>query len=84
MPYIKQTRREVFDHNIDLITNNIFDSGELCYCVYKMMKKLTEKNKRFTTMANVIAEVEYAKLEFSRRIVAPYEDEKIKENGDVK
>jgi hypothetical protein len=34
-------------------------------------------------MSSLISEVECAKLEFYRRVVSPYEDEKIKENGDV-
>lgn len=83
MPYIKNDRREEFDHQIQILTNHIMDSGELCYCVYKIMKIQAEKNMRFQTLSNVVSEVECAKLEFYRRIVAPYEDKKIKENGDV-
>jgi len=39
--------------------------------------------KTFTTMSQIIGVLESVKQEFYRRVVAPYEEEKIKENGDV-
>lgn len=38
---------------------------------------------RYAHLAEVMAAVENAKLEFYRRVVAPFEDQKIKDNGDV-
>ena len=37
----------------------------------------------YATINDIIGALEGAKMEFYRRVVAPYEDEKIKENGDV-
>jgi len=37
----------------------------------------------YTTYNEVVGVLECAKLEMYRRAVAPYEDEKIAENGDV-
>jgi len=81
MPYI--TNRETLDNHLDPIIHYIDTPGELCYCVYKLMKDLAESDKCFKNMAMIISEIECAKLEFYRRIVAPYEDKKILENGDV-
>jgi RNA processing factor Prp31 len=84
MPYIKQEDRTWVDEEIKLIVDNIENSGDLCYVIYKLLKNLTEKQGiRFSTMSSLISEVECAKLEYYRRIVAPYEDTKISENGDV-
>jgi hypothetical protein len=83
MPYIKQEYRPELNDKINDLTMVIINPGELCYVIYKILNDLTKENKCFETMSSLISEVECAKLEFYRRIVSPYEDEKIKENGDV-
>lgn len=37
----------------------------------------------YQTINDIVGALEGAKAEFQRRVVAPYEDQKIKENGDV-
>ena len=37
----------------------------------------------YTHLNSVMGVLESAKLEFYRRVVAPYEDKKIEENGDI-
>lgn len=44
---------------------------------------LTDKEKKYQDHNDVMGALEGAKQEYYRRIVAPYENEKIKENGDV-
>ena len=83
MPYIKQEYRPELNDKINDLTMVIINPGELCYVIYKILNDLTKENKCFETMSSLISEVECAKLEFYRRIVSPYEDEKIKEKGDV-
>lgn len=83
MPYIKEERRTLFANLVWRIINNISQPGDLCYCVYKMMKGLSDNDPNFKNMSSLIAEIESAKLEFYRKVVAPYEDKKIEENGDV-
>jgi hypothetical protein len=83
MPYIKKENRQDIDDCLNDLEMYIENSGELCYIVYKLMNDLTKVNKCFKTMSSLISEVECAKLEFYRRVVAPYEDKKIEENGDV-
>ena len=85
MPYVKQIYRDAFNPDLEKLCRNIQSTGDLTYCIYKLMKMLLEKHGKssFVNMATLLSEVECAKLEFYRRIMAPYEDEKIKENGDV-
>lgn len=40
-------------------------------------------NRRYQDINDIMGAIEGAKLEFYRRIAAPYENEKITENGDV-
>ena len=37
----------------------------------------------YQTMNDIIGALEGAKLEFYRRVVVPYENDKIEQNGDV-
>ena len=49
-----------------------------------MVNDYIEQNgKCYQTFNDVTGALENAKLEIYRRMVAPYEDEKIVENGDV-
>jgi hypothetical protein len=85
LPYIKEETRLWFDDKIERLAKDILNPGDLCYCIYKLMKDVILKNgPNFKIMSRVISEVECAKLEFYRRIVSPYEDKKIEENGDIK
>ena len=44
---------------------------------------LLQRIEKLGTIGDVVNAMECAKLEFYRRVAAPYEDTKIKENGDV-
>ncbi len=83
MPYIKKVSREYLDFYLVDISRGINSTGDFTYCIFKLMKILS-KEKNFAKLSSLIGGLECAKEEFYRRIVAPYEDEKIKENGDVK
>jgi hypothetical protein len=80
MPYIPSDRRR------DL--SDIFDTpetaGELNYIITDMLVNyLNHKGLSYQTMNDIIGALDGAKMEFYRRIVIPYENEKIEENGDV-
>ena len=45
MPYINQRDRDFFEPSLDEIVDSIQDPGDVCYCVYYMLKKLCEKNE---------------------------------------
>jgi hypothetical protein len=68
---------------------NALDPGELNYLITRVVQKYVWSKaacggkpnyRRFNA---AIGALECAKLELYRRAVAPYEDQKIKENGDV-
>jgi hypothetical protein len=44
---------------------------------------VSDHDLSYRTINDVLGALEGAKLEFYRRVAAPYEDQKIQENGDV-
>lgn len=78
MPYIKEDRKE------ELKYYSPSTPGELNYLLTKIIKNyLNTKGLSYTAVNDILGALEGAKLEFYRRVVVPYEDKKIKENGDV-
>lgn len=57
--------------------------GELNYCVTRLMIEYCHDNLSYDDINDVIGAVECAKMEFYRRVAIPYENKKMKENGDV-
>ena len=78
MPYITKTRREDL---WDQVGASQHTPGELNYLITTML--LAQKPASYGAYNELIGVLECVKLEFYRRAVAAYEDEKIKENGDV-
>jgi hypothetical protein len=59
-------------------------SGELIYVLTREVEKYRLfHGDCYQTFNDIIGALEGAKQEFYRRIVAPYEDKKMIENGDV-
>lgn len=78
MPYIKPEDRT---DNAELHPIN---AGELNYAITKLcLGYLGRMSPNYAVYNSIVGVLESAKLEFYRRAVATYEDEKIKENGDV-
>lgn len=82
MPYIKQDARERLQ-DLDIPTT----AGELNYLITKLCSEYVDDfggiNLCYQKLNEVIGVLECAKMEFYRRVAAPYEDEKMKKNGDV-
>lgn len=57
--------------------------GELNYCITRLILEYCHQNINYSDINDVIGVLECAKIEFYRRVVIPYEDKKIVENGDV-
>lgn len=87
MPYIKPESRvkyeKVLDELIGILKSLPADEvdGELNYVVTKILKQIYPV--RYFQINKAIGVLECVKLEFYRRVAAPYEDKKIKESGDV-
>lgn len=82
MPYISQERRrelEDFDY-----TDAEISAGDLNFMISTLLNEIIHaKGLSYSTINELIGMLECAKLELYRRVAAPYEDLKIKENGDV-
>jgi hypothetical protein len=79
MPYIDPDRRE---SNIKYQLPNT--AGELNYLFTRLcIRYMQIHGKNYQTINDIVGALEGAKLEFYRRVAAPYEDLKINENGDV-
>lgn len=79
MPYIDKEARLRLQ-----ATNDPQTPGELNYMITQIinsyMKGVTPNYALFN---DIVGAIEGAKLEFYRRVVVPYEDDKIQKNGDV-
>lgn len=84
MPYIMKHYRPAFDVHLKEIGPHTTAPGDLNYCITVLIHEyLKAHGVSYSTMNDCIGVLEAAKMEFYRRVVAPYEDTKIKENGDV-
>ena len=86
MPYTKQVDRNRHDLLIDKLSEAIKTKGDLNYTICELVAKLILKTggMGYTTISNWIDGVHGAERELTRRLLNPYEDLKIKENGDVR
>jgi len=81
MPYISPIKRTNLIPELETLPTN---SGELNFVFTQVIQQYLLLNKTsYSTINDVIGALEGAKLEFYRRVAAPYEDLKIMENGDV-
>ena len=84
MPYIKQRRRLQIDTAV--IEDSKFEinsPGELNYAITRLIDNYHSRRGDYQSVNDVVGALEGAKLEFYRRVAAPYEDQKAMENGDV-
>jgi len=84
MPYVPNTDRIILSRFLTpdfLHQVSTLSSGQLNYMITKML--LAQAPKSYADFNTLIGVLECCKLEMYRRAVAPYEDQKIEENGDV-
>lgn len=88
MPYIKMENRSKYKNVLENLVKILKTlppeeiDGELNYVVTKILKEIYPL--RYFHINKAIGVLECIKLEYYRRVAAPYEDSKIKESGDVK
>ena len=83
MPYIEdeKRRKELLSSGAEGIPQNV---GELNYKVTMLCKQyLRWKEESYQTYNDILGVLTAVTQELYRRKIAPYEDKKIKENGDV-
>jgi len=87
MPYIKPANRAKYNTILKQLTELLKVlppeevDGELNYVITKLLKGIYPL--RYYHINKAIGVLECAKLEYYRRVAAPYEDAKIQESGDV-
>ena len=84
MPYISQEQRRKFDQELESLALKVENQGELNYCIYKLSRLIIERmGESYQNLSMCSSAMEHAKLEWYRKVLAPYEDRKIKENQDI-
>ncbi len=87
MPYIKPENRAKYTKVLDELIGILKAlppeevDGELNYVVTRILKAVYPL--RYYHINKAIGVLECIKQEFYRRVAIPYEDQKIRENGDV-
>jgi hypothetical protein len=79
MPYITETERHIVDRE------GPWTQGQLNYALTMECRNYIERNGglSYRAISEAIGALECCKLELYRRLAAPYEDQKIYDNGDV-
>ncbi len=93
MPYVKPEKRSELAPMVTQMKKSmpaVSTPGDLNYLITELCLAYTAANKKgggyspnYALINEVIGAMECAKLEFYRRLAAPYEDQKVLENGDV-
>jgi hypothetical protein len=87
MPYINKDLRDKVDTKLMDLAKAIREcgidnrAGVLNYSISVLLGQLY--SKKYSEINEAVGMLDCSKLEFYRRFAAPYEDTKIKENGDV-
>ena len=88
MPYIPQAQRDLLDPSIRSLVkalkeNQLLGPGHLNYVVTTLLVGMDYPSKGYKGLSEVMGILESVKLEWYRRVGAPYEDDKCTEAGDV-
>ena len=82
MPYIKKDRRAEVEAILKAMLNaDIKADGDLNYVLFAYCKRHVKPS--YNSYKNFCGELRQCATEIERRVLAEYEDLKIKENGDV-
>ena len=81
MPYVKKDRRADLDISVRSLGNTLKVDGDLNYILFAYAKRHIEPG--YQNYRNFLGELNEAVAEIRRRLLVPYENEKISENGDI-
>lgn len=87
MPYVNSSIRKDLDNKINALLDKMAlyydDSGALNYMLTRLIWGVFKERSNYEQANILLGVLEAVKLEFYRRKVAPYEDQKRDENGDI-
>jgi hypothetical protein len=79
MPYIEKLKRHILTNG-----GKPMNSGELNFLITTLVREYwLAHGPKYQAINDIVGALESAKAEFQRRVVGAYEDQKIKDNGDV-
>ncbi len=82
MPYVAKERRKVLDNVVRaMLDGEVCADGDLNYILFKFCRYHVVPG--YNNYKNFCGELRQCATEIERRILGPYEDSKIVENGDV-
>ena len=82
MPYIKPNERSSMDQIVNMMDDwGVQVDGDLNYILYAFCKRYVKPS--YNNYKNFCGELRQCATEIERRILGPYEDKKIIENGDI-
>jgi len=87
MPYILMEDRPKYEESLSALIGILKEQpvervdGELNYIITRILKEVYPL--RYFNINRAMGVMESCKLEYYRRVAAPYEDTKIEQNGDV-
>lgn len=89
MPYINKNQRGILQSTLNLedVIEKLGSAeptvGDLNYIITRIVHRYFELHNSYQGINDIVGVLECAKIEFYRRLAVPYEEEKIKSNGDV-
>ena len=86
MPYVILPDRTPVDPYVDQIVDKVKSYGQLNYAITKIVlgyARTYYPKAKYSAAVVVMGTLVCVGMEFYRRFVAPYEDEKRNQNGDV-
>ena len=85
MPYLKKTDKDKLNKILKALkTTKVSTAGELNFLITSLIHEyLKTQGLNYQHINDIVGALDGAKVEFQRRIVGPYEDLKIQDNGDV-
>lgn len=82
MPYIEKNRRPTMNRVVNLMEQlDVKADGDLNYALFAFCKRCIKPS--YNNYKNFCGELRQCVTEIERKLLAPYEDEKEKENGTV-
>jgi hypothetical protein len=85
MPYLKKADKNKLSKIVKAIkATPVSTAGELNFLITSLIHEyLKTQGLNYQHINDIVGALDGAKVEFQRRIVGPYEDLKIQDNGDV-
>ncbi len=84
MPYITQDARQKFDIPLEHAGKQIYEKGELTYCIYKLgVEVLRDIEPNYTNLSMIKSAMNDAADEWLMTKMVPHDKRERKLNGDV-